>query len=258
MDTPLDNLYRGVARQPELRSVDGDVGSLMTGHFAVFNQWTEIDSWYEGRFLEALMPGSFKKTISENLANVRVQFDHGYDYNVGGAPLGPIDVCQEDDLGVYFEVPLLDTDYNRDRLLPLLSGRLLSGEQRGSLLGASFRFRIVKELWNDDPGTSDYNPLGLPERKILEVRLMEFGPVVFPAYPAATAGVGDGERCVSLTDHYLERRREQRSASPHAQPAGLTTGATTTEPTERHSSTDQRGLSVHEALTTLTRLGGAS
>lgn len=256
MDTPIDNLFRGVARRPELRSEGDDAGSPMTGHFAVFNQWTEIDSWYEGRFLEALMPGSFKKTLGENLRNVRVQFDHGYDDFVGGAPLGPIDVCVEDDLGVYFEVPLLDTDYNRERLLPLLSGRLMSGETRGSLLGASFRFRIIKEEWNDDPGTSDYNPLGLPERKILEVRLMEFGPVVFPAYPDATAGVGSGERCVSLTDHYIDRRREQRSAGAPAQPAGTTTGATTTEPTERHSSTDQRGVPLHEALTTLISLGG--
>lgn len=267
MDTPLDNLYRGVTRAPALRSVDdtddlddlddGSVDALMTGHFAMFNQWTEIDSWYEGRFLEALIPGCFTKTLRENLPNVRVQFDHGYDSHVSSAPLGPIDTCTEDDTGVFFEVPLLDTDYNRNRILPLLSGRLMSGEQRGSLLGASFRFRIVKEEWNDDPGTSDTNPLGLPERRILEVRLSEFGPVVFPAYPGATAGVGDGNR--SLTDHYIDRRREQRCAGHTiAPPAGTTTGTSdTTEPTAGHSDdrSDNR-LALHTALTELTRLGG--
>jgi hypothetical protein len=47
-----------------------------------------------------------------------------------------------------------------------------------------------------DPGSSDYNPHGLPERTLTELRVPEFGPCVFPAYESATAGV----RSVSLTD----------------------------------------------------------
>ena len=219
-----ENLYRGLAGGVELRSeardgAEGDMGgggdiaapdTTIVGHFAVFNDWTEISSWYEGEFLERLLPGCFRKTIRENIGRVKVQFDHGEDEYIGGKPLGPIDVLREDEIGAYYEVPLLDTDYNRDQILPLLQGRLMSGEKVGSVLGASFRFQVVKDAWNMEPKVSAYNPKGLPERTISEVRLFEFGPVVFPAYPSATAAAGTGMR--SLTDHYLDRRRSSRSA----------------------------------------------
>src|SRR5688572_220757 len=138
----------------------------MFGHLAVFNEWTEIDSWFEGRFLERLAPGAFKKTIRENKPAMRVTFDHGFDLHLNDKPLGPIDVLKEDDRGAYYEVPLLDTDYNRDFILPTLQGRLMNGEQRGSdgLLGASFRFRVIREDWNEEPDRSDDNPDGIPER----------------------------------------------------------------------------------------------
>lgn len=239
-----ENLYRGLPGGVALRDgeSEGETGgsgeavapdNVLFGHFAKFNEWTEICSWYEGEFLERLSPGAFTKTINENINQVRVQYDHGMDDWVGSAPLGPIDVLREDEIGAYYEVPLLDTDYNRDRVLPQLQGRLLSGEKRGSLLGASFRFRVVKDTWDMEPELSDYNPKGLPERTIQEVRLFEFGPVVFPAYPSATAMAGAGGMR-SLTDHYLDRRRSQRSAQIPAAASG-TAGTPTNDEPLRHS-----------------------
>jgi HK97 family phage prohead protease len=254
IDAPRDDLFRGLAEKPELRAdqTDGD-GSLMHGHFAVFDRWTEIDSWFEGRFLERLAPGAFKKTMREQRDGMRVQFDHGYDSFVGDSLLGPIDDLREDDEGAYYEVPLLDTDYNRDRILPMLQGRLISGEQRGSLLGASFRFRVVKDEWLNEPKKSDHNPEALPERTIKEVRLYEFGPVVFPAYAEATAGVR------SLTDHYLQRRlaREGQAerAARHLAPAAQAPAAHThEEPASGHSDGSTGGISVARALTDIERL----
>jgi HK97 family phage prohead protease len=251
---PRDNLYRGFAGAgiaPELRADDdagGGTGSLMFGHFAVFDQWTEIHSWYEGDFLETLVAGSFTKTIAENRDQVKVQFDHGYDFHVGDSPLGPIEDLSEDNTGAYYEVPLLDTDYNRGRILPMLQGRTIDGRNLGSVLGASFRFRVIKDEWDEEPGRSDHNPDGLPERTIKEVRLYEFGPVVFPAYDGATAAV----RSIGLTDHYLERRRELRSARtttrpPAELPAGPTTGSDAPdEPARSHSTEPTRaGVPVH-------------
>lgn len=245
MDSPRENLYRGLVEVPELRADDGAVdGTLMHGHFAVFDTWTEIHSWYEGDFLERLAPGAFTKTIDENLRNMVVQFDHGFDVHVGDAPLGPIEALREDDFGVYYEVPLLDTDYNRNRVLPLLEGRTMDGRKLGSQLGASFRFRVVKDEWVDEPKRSASNPNGLPERTIREVRLMEFGPVVFPAYPEATAKVR------SLTDHYLDRTRSLRSsADKSAGPA--TDQPAPTEPTSGHSEEPRTGRLVAQAITTL-------
>ncbi len=60
---------------------------------------------------------------------------------------------------------------------------------RAGVYGASFRFQTLREDIDQRPGTSAYNPEGLPQRTIQEARVMEFGPVTFPAYAGATAGV---------------------------------------------------------------------
>jgi len=239
MDHPTDDLFRGMFdRGVELRADSADDGTTMFGHFAVFDIWTEIHSWFEGDFVERLASGAFKKTFRENRSQMRVTFDHGYDLQLGDKPLGPIDELREEDEGAFYQVPLLDTDYNRDFVLPTLQGRLMNGEQRGSdgLLGASFRFRVIGDEWVREPKASDTNPDALPERTIKEVRLYEFGPVVYPAYPEATAKV----RC--LTDHYIERRLARQGTSARAAerlhdltPAGRATGAEPAEPARSHS-----------------------
>jgi HK97 family phage prohead protease len=187
---PRDNLVRAYRPGIELRADDDGVMPTMTGHFAVFNQWTEIDSVWEGTFRERIAPGSFAKTFKENRAAMRVTLNHGGDPQAGDKPLGPITELKEDETGAYYEVPLLDTSYNRD---------ILPGLQAG-LYGASFRFQVMKEEFDDKPKRSDSNPNAMPERTIKEARVMEFGPVTFPAYVGASAGVR------SMTDDYIVRQ----------------------------------------------------
>lgn len=196
MKAPTDNLFRAVRPGVELRADDDGGMPTMAGHFTVFNQWAEISSFWEGNFMERIAPGAFTKTVRENLDQVKVEFNHGMDPQVGDKVLGPIEVLREEKKGPYYEVPLLDTSYNRD---------IIPGLEAG-LYGSSFRFKIMKETWEDEPGTSASNPKGLPERTVEEVRLFEFGPVTFPAYAEATAGIR------SLTDHFIERML--RSADP--------------------------------------------
>ena len=215
IDVPRDNLFRGLVGVPlELRAADDTApeSTYLHGHFTKFEIWNEIDSYFEGRFMERTVQGSFKKTISENRDRIKVQFDHGYDTFVGSSPLGSIDVLREDDEGPYYGVPLFDTDYNRDRMLPLLEGRLMDGTTTGSALGASYRFRVTKEEWVEPRTASAHNPEKLPERTIREVSLYEFGPVTFPAQLQATAGI----RSVSLTDHYFERHLERTGQTARA------------------------------------------
>lgn len=185
---PRDNLVRAVLPGVELRAAD-DGTKTLTGHFAVFDEWTEINSAWEGQFLERVAPGAFKKTFRENRGGMKVLFDHGHDPSIGNKPLGAIRNLTEDERGAFYEVDLLDTTYNRD---------LVPGLEAG-LYGASFRFRVMREDYVDQPDPSDYNPQGLPERTIREAKVMEFGPVAFPAYSGATAGVR------SLTDEYILR-----------------------------------------------------
>lgn len=184
---PRENIVRAIMPGVELRAAEDGNGKTLRGHFSVFNEWTEIRSIWEGNFMERIAPGAFKKTFQENARNIKVLFDHGHDPSIGNKPLGPIRSLEEDELGARYEVDLLDTSYNRD---------LLPGLEAG-LYGASFRFRVMREDINDDPGASDHNPAGLPERTIKEVSVAEFGPVTFPAYAGAPAGIR------SLSDEYV-------------------------------------------------------
>lgn len=184
-DAPRDNLLRArmdnqtAGPLTEVRDDSGDGRQHLVGHFAVFNEWSEIDSW-EGRFLERLAPGSARKTIREQRDSVKVLFDHGHDPTLGNKPLGPIVSLSEDPTGVSYDVSLIDTDYNRDFIVPAA---------REGLLGASFRFSVVKETWVEPARGTDWNPNKIRERTIQEFRLFEFGPVTFPAYQQATAGL---------------------------------------------------------------------
>jgi HK97 family phage prohead protease len=187
---PRDNLVRAYRPGIELRTSGDSAMPTMTGHFAVFNQWTEIDSMWEGTFMERIAPGSFAKTFKENRNGMRVTLNHGGDPQAGDKPLGPITELKEDETGAYYEVSLLDTSYNRD---------ILPGLEAG-LYGASFRFQVMKEEFEDKPKASKTNPQAMPERTIKEARVMEFGPVTFPAYEGATASVR------SLTDDFIVRQ----------------------------------------------------
>lgn len=190
-DPPRDGLVRAVMDgavewRDATEERDGRLGTLK-GHFAKFNQWAKIDSTFEGRFMEQIAPGAFKKTFAENRAGIKVLFNHGKHPHVGEMPLGPIADLREDDSGAYYEVPLLDTTYNRD---------LLPGLEAG-LYGASFRFRVMRDDLQRRVPASDWNPDGLPQRTVQEASVREFGPVTFPAYEGATAGVR------SMTDEFF-------------------------------------------------------
>ncbi len=198
---PRDNLVRALLPGGErlvlkLRDAgDGEAAQdampTMFGHFAVFNRWTEIDSFWEGNFMEAIAPGAFKRSIENSKDSIRTLFQHGRDPSTGALPLGTIDVLREDDVGAYYEVGLFDADYVQ-RILPAL---------RSGQLGASFRFQVTRETVNSKPEASDHNPAGIPERTIQDLVLFEFGPVTFPAYDDATAGVRSGMR--SMTDEWI-------------------------------------------------------
>ncbi len=195
MDTLRDiDLVRDVALVTEIRAStepDDDLLGTMDVRFSVFDTWYEIDSFFEGTFLERTVKGSFRKTIREGSDSIKVLYDHGQDMQIGNKVLGPVRTLSEKSDGPLGVVDLLDTSYNRD---------LLPGLKRG-VYGSSFRFRVIKDEWNDEPGSSAYNPQGIPERTIKEVRLFEFGPVTFPANPASTAAVR------SATDRYYESLR---------------------------------------------------
>lgn len=247
---PKDNLVRATFPAVELRSDPSDVDAapIMRGHFAVFNTWTEIRSAVEGRFLERIVPGAFKRAFARR-QGIRVLFHHGKDAQIGDKPIASIRELREDGTGAYYEAPLLDG------LPPLVMSGLKAGEY-----GASFRFSVPNrdaEEWRDDPKASEQNPDRLPERTIRDLQLFEFGPTPFPAYPDATAGV----RSMSMTDdlvalrfvedpdlfsHFLERLRDVSALpirgladEPHSE-AGTSVAVTPPPPALIRSDDDWR------------------
>lgn len=189
---PTLRAARAEAGTDEEAPTDGRLATLEV-NFSAFGNWYEIDSWWEGRFMERTVKGAFKRTIARNGDNVKVLFNHGYDFNIGDKILGVPDLLEETDAFARLEAPLLDTSYNRD---------LLPGLRAGGY-GSSFMFEVTAESWDHEPEASDHNPNGLPERSITEVNLFEAGPVTWPANPEATSGVRSG------TDWMIERARDR-------------------------------------------------
>ena len=194
-DAPRNDLIRMVGSLEMRAAEDGD-GRTLVGYAARFNEDTTINSW-EGEFVERIAPGAFKRSLKNNGDQVKILFNHGMDPQIGDKPLGRAKVMKEDREGLYVEVPLSRTSYNED-LIELLSD--------GALDGMSFRFSVIKDTW-DEPTRKG----GLPIRTLNEVRLMELGPVTFPAYQATTAGVRSRE---SL-DKWLQLPEEQRTQIAH-------------------------------------------
>lgn len=189
---PSLEVVRAVAAATKAKD-SGSGMPTMEVRFSQFGVWYEIDSWIEGNFMERTDQGAFTKTIAESRSQVKVLFNHGFDPQIGQKVLGDIADLYEAPDSPVGEVPLFDTSYNRD----------LEPGLRAGVYGSSMRMQVVKEEWNDLPGASAWNPKGLPERTIKEVRLFEFGPVTFPANPEASASVR------SMTDEFYAELRSR-------------------------------------------------
>jgi phage head maturation protease len=194
MTYPTESLVRalGGAEAISLRSADAEAGggNTLVGQFAVYNRWTEINSPYEGHFMERVAPTAFEREF-ERMDKIKVLLDHGHDPTVGNKPLGVPKVLESRDGGAYYEVDLFDATYVND----------LTPAFRAGQYGASFRFGIPQDgvEIDDTPQRSDHNPNGLPEHTLTNIRLYEFGPTTWGAYADATAGMRSG------TDEFVER-----------------------------------------------------
>lgn len=199
---------------------DADDGFTLEGYAAVFDTPTRIDSW-EGRFDETIARGAFAKTISER--SPVLQFDHGQDPRTGTVPIGAVQELREDDHGLFVRARLHDND----TVLPIRQAI-----ESGAIGGMSFRFRVLREDWDEAPD--------VPQRTIRELELFELGPVVFPAYEATEVGVrsmlanlppDERDRLIADLRHHIASDAAQEGTSDTEPDAaqegtsGLTQGA---------------------------------
>lgn len=154
----------------ELRSHKGTVelregpnGPMITGYMAVFDKRSA-----DMGFIETIDPAAFNKTLQE--ADVRGIGNHNTDWLLGRTKPGTMRV-RNDGNGVYYEIDVNMSDPDGQRAYQKV--------QRGDWDGSSFTFQTIRDEWNWDTSP--------PERRLLEVSLIEGGPCTFPAYPDATA-----------------------------------------------------------------------
>lgn len=169
-------------------------GLNIEGYGAVFNSDTEINSW-EGHFIERIRPGAFKKSLTEQTP--KMQFDHGHHPLLGGLPLGRWTTAEEDKKGLHLAGRMYDN---------WLVQPFRDAIADGAVDGMSFRFGVVREEWRDKDGkkindekelfeliyfgAGDRGPL---TRELVEVKVPEAGPVVWPAYKDTSVGARSGD-----------------------------------------------------------------
>jgi HK97 family phage prohead protease len=142
---------------------DGANGPMIVGYGAVFNRRSA-----DMGFVEQVDPDAFTKTLSE--ADVRGLANHDPNWLIGRTKSGTMRL-RTDPNGLYYEIDVNPADPDGQRALAKV--------QRGDWDGSSFSFTAVRDEWNWDASP--------PERRLLEVALIDVGPVTFPAYPDATA-----------------------------------------------------------------------
>jgi len=146
--------------------------SKITGYASVFydgSRGTEYELW-EG-VTERIDPKAFDRVLSDG-EDVAALFNHDPNQLLGRRSAGTLKL-EVFSKGLRYTIPAEDTQASRDVLYNI---------RKGNLNGSSFSFTVAKERW-------DKTPTG-EVRTIEEVgRLLDVGPVVFPAYTGSTTGV---------------------------------------------------------------------
>lgn len=173
-------LVRGPVAEVELQEAPGKKkGRLLAGIMVPFGQWTEINSLIEGHFVETFLPGSLDKTFRESRDRMRCILYHGKSgTGLGKMPIGSIVSLRTDEKAAYYEVELFEG-------LPQV---LIEGLEQGEY-GTSVKYELIVPDYRSRPPKSEHNPKGLDELRVVEAKVIEFGPTPFPVYEGAKAGL---------------------------------------------------------------------
>lgn len=193
---------------------DAGDGLTIDGYAAVFGQTTQIDSW-EGTFQEQFRMGAFRKSLRERTP--LMQYDHGMHPLIGSIPIGRYDTLTEETQGLHVQGRLTDN---------WLIQPVRDAIRDGGITGMSIRFSVVRDEWTDTNGKKITDPQELAEllwapgdrgpiqRTVIEARLLEAGPVAWPAYEQTSVDVRAADKARTiLTDPARLRQARQSLAS---------------------------------------------
>jgi HK97 family phage prohead protease len=182
----------------ELRA-DGDGPPRIVGYAAKYYRADDPTTEYRlfGNAVERIAPGAFDDAIKGD--DIRGLFNHNADHLLGRTKSGTLKVSS-DDVGLRYEIQPADTNVYRDVVEHL---------KRGDVDGSSFQFSTVSDEWRMDGD--------MEVRTLKKVKLYDVGPVVFPAYEAATSGVRseDVAECRSSRDQWRGQVKHDVQARNH-------------------------------------------
>lgn len=150
-----------------------DGKKIIAGYASVFHDPNDPGTEYELRpgLKERVGYTAFSRALNEQ-QDVRALYNHDPNHLLGRLGAGTLKLSV-DAKGLRYEIAPPDTQTGRD---------VLASIERGDLSGSSFSFEAVRH------GITK-NPDGSAVRTLEDVNLFDVGPVVFPAYKSATAGM---------------------------------------------------------------------
>lgn len=160
-------------KSPNEFRVTGEENQKMTGYAAVFDQQATVDTWWGDTYKESIKKGAFAKSINES--DIFAVWNHNPDIVLGSSRNKTL-VLSEDDYGLSIEIEPPNSSEGRSKL---------ESVKRGDVKKMSFAFEVIKE---NIVKTKDANGKEIAERTLIEVKLWEVSPVVWPAYVGTTLG----------------------------------------------------------------------
>lgn len=164
----------------EQSDADPDSPGTIEGYAAVFYSEADPGSEYElwadpgFRAVERVAPGAFSRALNEQ-DDTRAMFNHDPNMLLGRTASGTLRMA-EDGRGLSYSVDLPDTTLGRD---------VAQLVDRGDVNGSSFGFVVEQESWRE---TEEPDGKRTAVRTIESVRLLDVGPVTYPAYASTTSG----------------------------------------------------------------------
>lgn len=189
----MSDLERRHVPYTELEIRQGDGKEYIEGHSALFGVETDIG----GLFIERIERGAFAESIRAD--DVRSFFNHNHDYILGRQSAGTL-LLAEDERGLHMRNDPPDTAWGRDTKESI---------RRGDITGQSFSFVVQDEVWERRPDGKDV-------RTLKKVKLVDVGPVTFPAYETtditvATRAYNTRQQAEAEAEQAAEREAEEQA-----------------------------------------------
>ena len=163
-------VIRTIGARPLVVRDDGGDGMTIEGYIAKFDETIRVWDWEVGEAEETIARGAFAKSIAERTPIML--WNHGRDIT-GGIPIGRWVELKEDRKGLFGRGRLFDND---------LVGPVREAIDNEAITGQSFMAEPLVVDRQDRKGK-------LPLVTLRELRMIEGGPVTFPAYTSTSVAV---------------------------------------------------------------------